>query len=375
MNFSRPVWVEIDLGALRRNIRNIRKFLHKKGSNPKILAVVKTDAYGHGLLPVSQACVKEKIDFLGVTSVEEGIALRHSGIKSPALILGTLFPFDSFREVIDYGLTPTIASAAGLEALDEYAGKAGKRYPFHLKVDTGMGRIGISPSSVSAFIRRALSLNHVKMEGIFTHFSAADIDPGYTRSQFSAFSAVMEESKVGRDKIIYHCSNSSAMLKYGKFHLSMVRPGLCLFGLKPFRGSDKILPTEPALSWKARIVFLKRVPAGRYISYGRAFITKKKTVIATVPVGYGDGYRRSLSNTGQAMIRGVRVPVIGRATMDMTMFDVTKIPGCAVGDTINLVGGGKNGLSVEEMAVHAQTNNYEIVCGIHPRVNRVYLNV
>jgi alanine racemase len=375
MSPYRPVWVEIDLGALRRNVRRIKKFLSGKSPHTRILAVVKTDAYGHGLLPISQACAGEKVDSLGVTSVEEGLELRQSGIKQPILILGTLFPFDSFREVIEYGLTPVVASSAGLTALNEYSRKEGKRYPFHLKVDTGMGRIGISPASVPQFLRRAASLDFVKMEGIFTHFSSADNDAGYTRFQFSEFKKVIGEAKKTPDRIIYHCSNSSAMLRFPGFRLSMVRPGLCIYGLKPFRGSDKTLATEPVLSWKARIVFIKKVLPGRFISYGKTYKAMKNTVVATVPVGYGDGYRRSLSNSGEAMIRGIRVPVIGMTTMDMTMFDVTTVPGCAVGDVVNLIGGGKNGITVEELAGAAGTNNYETVCGIHPRINRIYLNV
>ncbi|MEW6041885.1 MAG: alanine racemase [Elusimicrobiota bacterium] len=372
MNFSRPVWVEVDLKNLRHNIRAVKKFVCLQKKSPKILAVVKTDAYGHGLLPVSKVCVEEKLDFLGVTSVEEGIALRKEGIDVPVLLLGTLFPFDSFAEVIAYDLIPTVASVSGVISLNEYAKKYSKKYPFHLKVDTGMGRIGISPSSTRAFLKQLSSLEYVKIEGVFTHFSSADSEPEYTARQFSLFKNVMDEVK--KSGVIYHCANSAAMLKYPVSHLSMVRPGLCLYGLKPFKTSEKFIKTKPVLSWKAQIVFIKKVPKGNFISYDRTFVTKKDSVIATVPVGYGDGFRRSLSNKGVAIIRGIKVPVVGRVTMDMTMFDVTKVKGCSVGDTVELINA-EGGLPTEEIASLSGTNNYETVCGIHPRVKRIYLNV
>ncbi|MFN3966495.1 MAG: alanine racemase [Endomicrobiia bacterium] len=368
--FSRPILVEINLKNLQYNIRQIKKVLSKK---TKILAVVKTNAYGHGLIEVTKACLKERVDFLGVTSVEEGIQLREKNIKLPILILGTLFPFENFKYILRYNLIPTIASISGLESYSYYSKKLNKKGVFHLKIDTGMGRIGISPESIDKFLERYLTHKNLLMEGVFTHFSSADSDDEYTLEQINIFdNAIKKIRKIfPNSNLIVHACNSSGMLKFQQAHYSMVRSGLCIYGLKPFEDSHKFITTKPVLSWKAKIVFLKKVPEGKSISYGRTFITKKPTLVATIPVGYGDGYNRKLSNRGYVFIKNKIAPVIGRVTMDMTMIDVTDIKNVKIGDEVSLIDSEAK-IYVEDMAKLVGTINYEIVCNIHPRVPRIY---
>ncbi len=369
--FSRPTWVEINLKNIRYNIKQIKKLLSPE---TKILAVVKTNAYGHGLIEVTNICCQEKVDFLGVTSVEEGVLLREKKINLPILILGTLYPFENFKYTLKYNIIPTIASISGLEAYSYYSKKLNKIGVFHLKVETGMGRIGISPESIDVFLEKLLSYKNVIMGGVFTHFSSADSDKEYTLEQINIFNKTVKKIKkfISHKTFVVHACNSSGMLKFKQAHYSMVRPGLCLYGLIPFEDSFKYIDTKPVLSWKTKIVFLKKVPKGKSISYGRTFVTKRPTVVATIPVGYGDGYNRKLSNKGYVFIKNKIAPIIGRVTMDMTMTDVTDINDVKVGDEVSLIDSSAN-ISVEDIAKLTETINYEVVCNIHPRVPRIYV--
>ena len=365
MKIYRPTWVEVNLCNIEHNLKQIRSKISPK---TKLLAVVKTNAYGHGLVEVTKTCVKCGVEYLGVTSIDEGLVLRNKGVKLPILILGSIYPFSNFVEVIEYRLTPAIASLQGQQAFNEYAKKKNKTVPFHLKIDTGMGRIGISPTGISEFIQKLKECRRLKLEGVFTHFASADSNPEYTSSQINLFTSVISEIKnAGYKNIISHSANSSAMLKYPKSHFDMVRTGLCIYGLLPFPGADESINTKPALQWKTKVIFIKNLPPGRAISYGTTFVTDKKSVIATLPVGYGDGYSRFLSNRGYVFIKGKKAPVVGRVTMDMVMIDVTDIPGVRIGDEVTLLG------SVEDMAGLIGTINYEVVCNIHPRVKRIYV--
>ncbi|MDI6641156.1 MAG: alanine racemase [Elusimicrobiota bacterium] len=394
-NFSRPIWTEINLSNLKHNLEQIRKFLRVAGSRAKIIAVVKTNAYGHGLVEISKKCIEENaVSMLGVTSVEEGIALRNNGITLPVLILGTLFPFENFKEVNEYNLTPTIASIDGLKALEKFScrqrsyskGRFGGKTKFHLKIDTGMGRIGISPGNINQFLRELNNCKNVVLEGVFTHFSSANSDTDYTLYQIREFETVLAKIRLlhyattpyhgsRNDNLVIHACNSAAMLKFPQAHYSCVRPGLCIYGLLPFENANKYIRTLPVLSWKTRIVFIKHLPKGISISYNRTFITKRPTTVATIPVGYGDGYNRKLSNRAKVIVRNnvgatFKVPVIGRVTMDLTMIDVTQVKNVRVGDEVILIG---PGICVEDLANWSQTINYEIVCNIHPRVPRIYV--
>ncbi|PIZ13624.1 MAG: alanine racemase, partial [Elusimicrobia bacterium CG_4_10_14_0_8_um_filter_37_32] len=358
MKIYRPTWVEINLCNIEHNIKQIRSKLSPK---TKLLAVVKTNAYGHGLVEVTKTCVKCGVDYLGVTSIDEGITLRNKGVKLPILILGSIYPFDNFAEVIEHKLTPTIASGQGLLTLNEYAKKKNRTVPFHLKVDTGMGRIGISPSGIPEFIQNLKECRRLKLEGVWTHLASADTNPEYTSGQINIFTSIISEIKnAGYKNIISHCANSSAMLKYPESYFDMVRTGLCIYGLLPFPGADNLINTKPALQWKTKVIFIKNLPPGKAISYGTTFVTDRKSVIATLPAGYGDGYSRFLSNKGYVFIKGRKVPVVGRVTMDMIMIDVTDIPDVRIGDEVTLLG------SAEDMAGLIGTINYEVVCNIHP---------
>jgi alanine racemase len=366
----RPTWAEIDLPALVQNLKNISR---KISRHTKILAIVKADAYGHGALEVARACEKRRC-YLGVALIEEAIALRKAGIKAPILILGSIFPFTNFKYVLEYDLIPTLASLAGARSLSRIAVKHKKKIKFHLKVDTGMGRIGIRPGSAVATIKKIKGLPGIEMEGLYTHLASAECDEAYSRGQIGTFNRIIEELERERIAIKYkHVSGSAAILKYRDYSFNMIRPGLMMYGLAPYKGAGKHITLHPVLSLKTKIVYLKRVPKGNSVSYGRTFITKRHSFIGTLPVGYADGYAWSLGNKAEVLVQGKRVPVIGRVCMDMCMIDLTGMKGIDVGEEVVLVGRqGQETISVNEVAEWAKTISYEIVCGISARVPRVY---
>lgn len=367
----RPTWAEINLSAFQNNIKAINSYLNK---GTKIIAVVKANAYGHMAKELSHTTEKCGISSLGVSSIEEGVALREAGIKSEVIILGSIYPLENLSSAFDYKLVPTISSEHGLSKLEELGAKYRKAMPFHLKVDTGMGRVGVSVDSALKILEKISALNKVKMKGLYTHFARADCDLEYTQAQLSKFHTVVSCAKKLGLKFISHCANSAAIMRLKETHFDMVRPGLGLYGLYPFEGAEKILALEPVLSWKTKIVFLKKVQEDASISYGGTFITKRQTIVATLPVGYADGYNRNLSNKSQVIVRGTRCPVIGRVTMDMIMADVTDIKGVSIGDEVVLIGRQSEAkVSAEEMAAWAGTINYEITCAISYRVPRVII--
>ncbi len=366
----RPTWAEIDLPALVQNLKNISR---KIGRQTKILAIVKADAYGHGALEVARVCEKYHC-YLGVALIEEAITLRQAGIKAPILILGSIFPFTNFKYVLDYNLIPTIASLAGARSLSRIAVKHKQKIKFHLKVDTGMGRIGIRPQSAVATIKKIKTLPSIEMEGLYTHLASAEDDEAYSRQQIEIFIKIIQELEQEKVKVKYkHISGSAAIIKYRNYPLNMVRPGLMMYGIAPFKGAEKKITLHPVLSLKTKIVYLKRLSKGNSISYGRTFITKRNSFIGTLPVGYADGYPRSLSNKAVALVQGQRAPVIGRVCMDMCMIDLTGRKGLDVGEEVVLIGKQEqDNISVNEVAEWAKTISYEIVCGISKRVPRIY---
>ncbi|HBU69032.1 MAG TPA: alanine racemase [Elusimicrobia bacterium] len=367
-SFYRPTWAEINLQNLKQNIKSISGLVKPRA---KILAVVKANAYGHMALPCAKAALAAGASALGVSSIEEGITLRRGGIKAPILILGSIFPFVNLSLAVKNNLTPTISSLQGLAELARIGARLGKRLPFHLKVDTGMGRVGLTPSSAISAIEKAAARKEVSLEGIYTHFSSS-LDREFTDLQLEKFLAVTNFAKKLKLKFTAHAANSGALLTNKKTHLDMVRPGLAVYGLLPFETEKQKINLSPVLSWKTRVVFMKRVPAKTPISYDRTFVTGRSSLIATLPVGYADGYLRSLSNKAEALINGRRCPVVGRVTMDMIMVDVTKAGGVSIGAEAVLLGAqGSDNISVEEMARWANTINYEIACGISARVPRV----
>lgn len=368
-HIHRPTWVEINRKAFLNNLKSIRSFLKPK---TKLLAVVKANAYGHLAVPLSELALKNGAFCLGVSSIEEGIDLRKSGIKGKILVLGSIYPLSNFELTAKYNLIPTISSHLSLEELIKTAKKLKKRLPFHLKVDTGMGRIGVSAFNAIKLMDDIASSKDVVIEGIYTHFSISGTDKKYTEKQFSKFNTVLKYAKkLGLD-LIAHSANSSAILKSKSYHLDMVRPGIMLYGMYPFHGARKLVNLSQVLSWKTRIVFLKKVPKGTAISYSCTYIAKRNSVVATLPVGYADGYLRKFSNKAEVLVRGRRCRVIGRVTMDMIMIDITDVKGADVGDEVVLIGAQeKDNIRAEELANIAGTINYEITCGISHRVPRM----
>ncbi len=364
--FFRPVWAEVDLGALQANLRRFRS---KMPRGTKILFVVKANAYGHGAAACAKAAERSRlVDALGVSSVEEGMSLRSAGVRLPILILGSLYPFESFLAAAQYRLTPTVASLESARRLWEAARRLGRRVGCHLKIETGMGRIGMSPAAAQEVAEFLRERPEVWVEGIYTHFSSADSDPAFTRRQNRIFRGVVET--VGRGGLktgLRHAANSAAALRHPEARWDMVRPGLAIYGLCP--------GFLPVLSLKTKVVFLKTLPKGSPISYGAAYRTKRRARIATIPVGYADGYSRALSGKASALLNGRRCPVVGKVTMDMSMLDVTEAPSARVGDDVVLLGGvGRRRITASEMAVWGGTIPYEVSTAISARVPRVYLS-
>lgn len=369
-NFYRPTWVEINLEAIKKNFGQVKKLV---GPGTKIMAAVKADAYGHGLIPVSRILAREKIDYLGVASIDEGKRLREARIKTPILVLGAILP-PEIKGVLKYNLAQAISSWGLARKLDLLAEKEKKKIKVHLKVDTGMGRLGVWHEEALDLVKKISRLKHLNLEGIFTHFSCADEDRIFTHSQIYRFEKLFKEVEKAGIKIPYrHAANSIGLMEFKNSHFNMVRPGLMLYGLYPRTDIPAKLTLYPALALKAKVVFLKSTPPGRSISYGRTHTTQKDTLIATVCIGYGDGYPRHLSNKAQVIIRDKKAPIVGTICMDQTMVDVGHIPQVKVGDEAILIGQGqKEKISAEELAQKAGTINYEIVCGVTARVPRIY---
>ena len=356
-----PTWTEVNLDAIAQNVRNIKKLI---GEKKELMAVVKGNAYGHDVLEVIPVVLNNGATRLAVARLEEGIFLRKTGITVPILILGLTLKQQA-ELLVSYSITPTVSEYGTIEKLSESAFKKDRKVKVHLKVDTGMGRIGILPHNSLRFVKRIRALKNVEIEGIFTHFSVADEkDKTYTEEQFRKFMGVLSALEKEGIKIpVKHVGNSATLLDFPHMWLDLVRPGISIYGLYPSTEVQKTVKLIPAHSFKTQIVFLKELPVGECISYGRTYTTtKRRTKVASLPVGYADGYNRLLSNQGQALVRGKRVSVIGRVCMDQTMIDVTDLPQVEVGDEVVLWGRqGQEEITVEEIAEKIGTINYEIV--------------
>jgi len=369
-SLRRPTVAEIDLEALAFNYRQIRKRIPKGVS---ILGVVKADAYGHGALPVSLKLEKLGIAYLGVAIPEEGIVLRKGGVKTPILIFGGLFQRGA-EEMLQYDLTAVAFEIESLRRLSKAAQKRGKRAKVHLKVDTGMGRLGVPFDRFPSFLKEVQSLPHLEIEGLLSHFSMTDEEEDYTFSQWEKFQlAVAQAKEMGMGCRYIHMANSAIATAFPAFSGNLIRPGIMLYGSYPSPSFEKRIRLKPVLSLKTRIQFLKSVPAGTRISYGGTFVTRRESLIATLPIGYADGYSTHLSNQGEVLIRGKRVPVAGRVCMDMIMVDVTEVPGVSMGDEVILIGKqGKEWITADEIARKMGSIPYEILCLISKRVPRIY---
>lgn len=353
-------WTEVNLDAIAQNVKNIKKLI---GEKKELMAVVKGNAYGHDILEVSPVVLENGATRLAVARLEEAIFLRKAGITVPILVLGlTLKPQAEF--LVSYDITPAVCEFEMIEKLSESAVQMNKMTKIHLKVDTGMGRIGIFPYDVLRFIKRIKALKNVEIEGIFTHFSVADEkDKVYTEEQFRKFIEILTILEKEGIKIpIKHVGNSATLLDLPHMWLDMVRPGLAIYGLYPSKEVKKTINLIPAQQFKTKIVFIKELPLGESISYGRTYITKRRRRVASLPVGYADGYNRLLSNQGEVLVRGQRVPIIGRVCMDQCMIDVTNLTQVEIGDEVVLWGRqGEEMITVEEIAQKIRTINYEIV--------------
>ncbi|MHB8482761.1 MAG: alanine racemase [Nitrospiria bacterium] len=364
-----PAIAEVDLNALLHNLRQIQRL---SGPDHSLIAVVKADAYGHGAVKVSQTLEAAGVQILGVALVQEGIELRRAGIRLPILVMGSVLK-EQIPPLFEFQLTPVLFQATLIPLLEKEAENHGIVLPVHLKVDTGMGRLGIQPSEFKPFLQEILANKRIKIEGIMTHFADADqTRPENSKKQLAIWDKIMEELKGFNLAPPYiHLSNSAALLSLPGINSNPVRPGLMLYGYSSIQ--DSRLSLKPVLSFKTRVVHLKTVPPGTPISYGGTFVTSRQSVIATIAAGYADGYWRALSNSGKVLIHGTRAPVVGRVCMDMTMIDVTGIAGITIGDEVVLIGKqGEDFISAEEVAGWIGTIPYEVLCGIGKRVPRLY---
>lgn len=369
---ARPTWAETDLDALAFNLHSIRRFVGEGVSN---MAVVKADAYGHGAVECSRRLEHEGVDWFGVALPEEGQELRNVGIEKPILCFGNWAGQEEM--MIRLRLTPVVFQLERLAAFDRASAESGKKIKVHIKIDTGMGRVGVRADDAAEFTAELKRFAHIEVEGLMTHFASADeVISEQTDLQMRRFAdAVATFHDHGFRPTYLDMANSPGAVVHPESRGTMVRIGGLLYGLggdvlpKGFAGPE----LRPVLSLHTRISFLKQVPAGTTIGYGATFVTNRESLIATLPIGYHDGYPRSLSNKGKVLVNGAFAPVVGRVSMDWTTIDVTDIPDIKVGDQVTLIGSqGDLAISVEDIAANADTISYEITCGINSRVRREY---
>jgi len=369
LRYYRPTWAEINLSNLTYNLNQIKKMLAPK---TKVMVTIKADAYGHGLIPVAKRLVSDGADFFGVASIDEGIKLRNAGITLPILILGLILKKD-IEPVFRYKLTTTVCDEELALVLNNKARSYGKRVNVHVKVDTGMGRIGVLHQDAAELVKKIYKLKFINIEGIFTHFAFADMNKEFTLRQIGLFNRLIQRlNKEGINIPLVHAANSMGVIDYKISHFNMVRPGLVIYGLYPI---EKLkVKLRPVLSLKTKVIFIKSVPQGFGISYGHDYITKRETRIATLPIGYGDGYPRNLSNKASVLIGGKRFNICGKICMDQIMIDVGDSP-VKIGDEVVLIGSqGKNKITTEDLARLSSTIPYEIVCGLGSRIPRIYVD-
>lgn len=370
------VYAAVDLSAALKNMERMHEALSPQ---TEMIGVIKTDGYGHGAVPIGREL--EKLPYVfgyATATAEEAFILRRAGLKKPILILGYTFPY-SYEELIMQRIRPAVFRKDALEALDACAEKIGKKAVVHVKVDTGMSRIGIRPDEEGLFFMEWLfGLKHIEVEGIFTHFARADeADQTPALAQLEQFTAFVAEAerRVGKQIPLKHCSNSAGILTLPQANLSLVRAGITLYGLSPSEEVTRdILSLRPVLSLKSRLVYVKEIEAGTPVSYGGTFVAKEQMRIATIPVGYGDGYPRGLSGKGSVLVRGKRAPILGRVCMDQFMVDVSDIPDASEGDVVTLIGvdGGEE-ITMEELGELSGRFNYELACCLGKRIPRVYV--
>lgn len=379
-----PTRAEIDLNKLEFNFKQIKKHLHRENPRKKIkiCGVVKANAYGHGIQEISRKLISIGADYLGVANYDEAIKLRTHIPDANILVFGTLIhsklkPAAYVSKLLKYDLIATVASLETARFLDYYSKKVGKKFKVHIKVDTGMGRIGFYVKRASKNIAQIFSYKNLDVEGIFTQFATSESrDKAYARHQLHKFEELLYQlKKEGMEFPVIHSANSGAILDLKESYFNMVRPGLILYGYYPSEEIKHKIPLKPVMNLKSKVTYIKRVDAHKSISYGRQYFTENKNFIGSVPIGYGDGYRRALSNKGKVLINGNLYPVVGAITMDWLMVNLGVRSNVRVGDDVLLMGS-ENGteLGADKIAGMVKTIPYEIICAVADRVQRIYKN-
>ena len=372
----RPTWAEVNLGAIRANLGDLRGLL---APGVKVLGVVKADAYGHGMVPVARALESAGVDMLGVVMVEEGVRLREAGVALPILMMGSI-PEDETEALVAHDLVATVADAATAEAIDREARRAAKVVPVHLKVDTGMNRLGVRAEEAVGVAEAVAGLKHLRLDGVYTHFACAEMpDRTATEDQLRRFAEVLRA--LGEQNLkpqMVHAANTAALVTAPESHFDMVRPGLGLYGILPCEGAPKAVRLKPALALRSRVAHLKRVPRGEGVSYGHTWRAQRDSVVGLLPIGYGDGYPWALSNKGQVRVgegpQAPLCPVVGRVCMDATLVDLTDLPRPEVGLAATLIeADAESPISASAVARQSGTIPYEILTGLTSRVPRVYV--
>lgn len=369
------VYARVDLDAIASNMEKMKQNLCKK---TQIMAVIKADGYGHGAVPIAQ--MLEPIDYIwgfAVATLDEALVLKNEGIQKPILVLGCVFP-DQYLDMLKQDIRMNVYTEEMAEAISQMAFKEGITAHMHVKLDTGMTRLGFPVNDASVeTIARIAKMKNISMEGIFTHFAKADEeDKSYTSKQLHEFQWMVEQLKERNITFTYeHCSNSAAIIDVSEANFDLVRAGISTYGLYPSEEVKKeAVRLQPALTLKSHVAFVNQIPSNTPISYGGSYISQKEMTIATIPVGYADGYPRSLSNKGYVLIRGQKAPIVGRVCMDQFMVDVTDIDGVCFGDSVTLIGkDGKEHISVEDLSALSGRFNYEFVCDLGKRIPRVYV--
>ncbi len=375
LSARRPTWAEIDLGSLVHNFKVMRSAIEP---GVAIMAAVKADAYGHGAHRCALALERAGADWFGVALPEEGALLRRAGVGRPILCLGGFWEGQE-SIILDLGLTPAVFRLDLLERLDRAACAGGQSVAYHLKVDTGMGRLGVPFSELEQFLSKAKEFEHVKLDGVMTHFASAD-DPdqlAFTEQQMGKFAeAVARVRERGFAPGFIHQANSAATHAHPSAHGNLVRLGGVIYGVWRDATNPTVEPLDwrPVLSLRTRVGLLKNVPEGTPLGYGRAFVTSRPSLIATIPVGYEDGLSRSLSNRGRVIVRGQFAPIVGRISMDLTIVDVTDVDEVETGDLVTIIGSeGRLHITAEDIAAELGTISYEVTCRISDRVPRIYV--
>ncbi len=369
----RPTYAEIDLAAIRHNMRQIRAAV---SPSTFIMAIVKANAYGHGAVKVGTAALSAGANGLGVAIPEEGAELRENGVKVPIFVVGLTLP-EQASLLVEYNLVATVSTLETARALAEAARRQGRLAEVMLKVDTGMGRVGIRPEQAFNFVQKLLAIPDLELKGIFTHLATADAgDKTYANQQLDLFTSSLNKiTAAGITLTWISAANSATILDLPHGYFNMVRPGIILYGLSPSKETQRRFHLFPAMQFKTKAVYIKEVPRGTRVSYGSTYTTSQETLLATLPVGYADGYNRYLSNRASVLIGGRRCPVVGRVCMDQIIVDLGPRSDARIGDEAVLFGRqGEVEISVTELADLAGTINYELVCAISSRVPRVYVN-